>query len=50
MAVGLDITVDGVLYSHPYNDWLVAIADVNNDGVIDISDVILALRISVGLS
>ena len=44
MAIGLDVQIQEQTYQHPYLSWLVEIADMNDDGDVDISDVILILQ------
>jgi hypothetical protein len=49
MAVHLPITIQGQGYSYPYPNWLISIADVNGNGVVEVGDAMKIQRKAVGL-
>jgi hypothetical protein len=49
MSIGLPITINELSYESPYTDLFKSVADMNSSLDVNISDVILILRKSIGL-
>ncbi|MCM8768145.1 MAG: hypothetical protein NC911_00445, partial [Candidatus Omnitrophica bacterium] len=49
LILGLDLNIGGQVYSFPYPEWLLQIGDIDEDGVLDISDGLRIFRKAIGL-